>query len=72
MRGLGLLFLLYYAFLVFLIAGLISFCTGAILLIIGCFYDIGLCGKYGLWFMAGGTAPCLICLYVWVKGRSDE
>ena len=72
MEGLGLLFLLYYTFSVFLIAGLISFGAGTILLGIGCFVDIGVWGRYGLWLMAGGALPCLVCLYIWMKGRLDE
>ena len=63
---------LFYAFLGFTISGFIAFGAGLILLAIGCFYDIGVWGRYGLWLMAGGALPCLVCLYIWMKGILDE
>ena len=63
---------LFYAFLGFTISGFIAFGAGLILLAIGCFYDIGAWGEYGLWLAVGGAVPCLIWLYIMFKGRSDE
>ena len=59
---------LFYAFLGFTISGFIAFGAGLILLAIGCFYDIGAWGEYGLWLAVGGALPCLVCLYIWMRG----
>ena len=72
MEGLELLLWMYYAFCGFLLTGFVAFGAGLILLAIGCFYDIGAWSQYGLWLTAGGAVPCLIWLYIMVKGRSDE